>query len=108
MRNFRSYALSTAIAIAMVAGCSNVYSPGIAWKPALPNTASQTSSRTTRFESYYSCPASGPIKYVSDYNNNVINIYAGKFAGQAPCGVLTSHVSGPWGMFVQYGTHDLY
>jgi hypothetical protein len=58
--------------------------------------------------SHYLCPAKGYIKYMSDYNNNVINVYTGKFAGQTPCGQITSGVLGPQGMYVKTATHDLY
>jgi hypothetical protein len=60
------------------------------------------------FKSFYACPAQGPIKYVSDYNNNVVDVYVGKFAGQAPCGRITSGILSPWGLYVEPGTHDLY
>lgn len=48
--------------------------------------------------------------YVSDYNNDVINVYKGNLAGQAPCGHIGSHatLSAPDGLFVQVKTHDLY
>ena len=57
---------------------------------------------------YYSCPATGPLKYVSDLNNSVIDVYAGKFAGQAPCGQITSALLQPYGIYVKGSTHDLY
>jgi hypothetical protein len=60
------------------------------------------------FKSFNTCPASGPIEYVSDINNNVINIYKGEFGGQAPCGQLTSGVANPQGLFVKGSTHELY
>jgi hypothetical protein len=59
------------------------------------------------FTSYDTCPATGTIEYLSDYSNNVVNIYFGKFAGQAPCGQIAS-LSHPQGMFVKGSTHDLY
>jgi len=64
--------------------------------------------QTHTLSSFYNCPSHGSLKYVSDYNNNVINVYAGNFKGQAPCGALTSHVRAPWGMSVDAATHDLY
>jgi hypothetical protein len=45
---------------------------------------------------------------VSDYNNNVINVYVGPFAGQAPCGQITSGLHNPQGLYVKTTTHDLY
>ena len=60
------------------------------------------------YKSFYACPANGPIKYVADYNNNLINVFVGKFAGQKPCGRLTSGLLNPWGIFVEPRSHDLY
>ncbi len=60
------------------------------------------------FASFYSCPATGRLVYISDYNNNLINVYAGKLERQAPCGRLTAKVQSPWGLFVKPSTHDLY
>jgi hypothetical protein len=61
------------------------------------------------YTSFNSCPATGSIEYISDYSNNVVNIYKGKFASQAPCGQLSpSGMSNPQGMFVKGSTHDLY
>ena len=45
---------------------------------------------------------------MSDYNNNVISVYAGKFAGQSPCAQITSRLRSPWGLYVKPDTHDLY
>src|SRR5579863_8344819 len=62
-----------------------------------------------RFVSHYSCPATGSLKYVSDSNDNVINVYDGKFAGQAPCGqIASSSLNVPAGLYMQDATHDLY
>ena len=74
----------------------------------LPIRFMASTRSTNLFEGFYVCPATGPIKYVSDYNNNVINVYAGRFAGQAPCGQITSGLFGPWGLFVKPVSHDLY
>ena len=61
------------------------------------------------FTSFYACPAIGPLVYVSDGTNNVINVYAGRFAGQAPCGQLASSlINFPYGLYVRPGGHDLY
>ena len=58
------------------------------------------------FKSFNACPITGSLTYISDFNNSVINIYAGTFANQAPCGILTG-LTNPQGMFVA-GNHDLY
>ncbi len=71
----------------------------------LPNFRANTKHP---YKSFYACPAKGPIKYVADYNNNLINVFVGRFAGQQPCGRLTSGLLSPWGLFVETGTHDLY
>jgi hypothetical protein len=60
------------------------------------------------FKSFYACPTTGSLKYVSDFTQNVINVYTGNFAGQAPCGRITSRLSNPRFLFVQPATHDLY
>ena len=61
------------------------------------------------FKSFDACPATGPIRYASDDTNNVINIYVGKFAGQAPCGQIASALFNfPFGLYVKTDTHDLY
>ena len=59
---------------------------------------------------HYSCPARGSLVYVSDYNNDVINVYNGNLAGQAPCGQIgsPSSLSAPDGLYLQSSTHDLY
>lgn len=60
------------------------------------------------YVSFDSCPATGPITYISDYNDNVINIYAGPFNNQARCGAISgSPVLHPEGMFVG-SDHRLY
>lgn len=56
----------------------------------------------------YSCPATGTTEYVSDYFQNVIEVFHGNFHNQAPCGQITSGLSLPWGMYVDASTHDLY
>jgi hypothetical protein len=54
------------------------------------------------------CPSSGPLEYVSDYTYDLVDIYAGKFAGQPPCGQITAGITFPLGIFVKPDTHDLY
>jgi hypothetical protein len=58
--------------------------------------------------SFYTCPAAISVEYFSDYKNNVINVFAGKFDGQTPCGKITAGVTNPQGLYVQDSTHDLY
>jgi hypothetical protein len=97
--------LSTLVAAAsltVLAGCSGGSYSSIAPRPASVQRAAH------HFTSFYSCPAKGPIKYVSDFNNNVVDVFVGKFAGQAPCGQITSVLNSPWGIFVEPVTHDLY
>ena len=60
------------------------------------------------FASFDSCPATGNIEYISDFNNSVISIYSRNFAGQTPCGQISAGLSNPQGMFVKGSTHDLY
>jgi hypothetical protein len=102
MRTLPLSKLVATVALLSLAGCSGGGSSSIAPKPASLERAAH------RFASFDSCPASGPIKYVSDFNNNLIQIFVGKFAGQAPCGQLTSKLASPWGLFVLPSSHDLY
>jgi hypothetical protein len=99
--------LSAAASLALLFGCS-----GAGTLVKVPTAASARAAgrvATNRhFLSYYSCPAAGRLVYISDYNNNLINIYAGKLQGQAPCGRLTAKLLSPWGLFVKPDTHDLY
>jgi hypothetical protein len=118
-------ALSAVAALALLAGCSG----GSAGAPSPSTPQGQVRSLIGRvpvalsplgmlkanlngghhFTTFDTCPASGTIEYISDYSNNVVNIYKGKFAGQAPCGQLApSGMSNPQGMFVKGSTHDLY
>lgn len=59
---------------------------------------------------YYSCPARGTIVYLtdSDATHSFIDVYAGRLAGQAPCGQITSGLNGLQGLYVDPATHDLY
>jgi hypothetical protein len=123
----RAQVLSLAAAIALLAGCSGAGTSAIPPKPAPPQGgADALLSRAPtsilkamgrlkndaqtghHYVAYYACPATGPIEYLSDYNNSVINVYRGKFAGQSPCGQITSGVSNPEGIYVQRGSRDLY
>ncbi|HEY5096300.1 MAG TPA: hypothetical protein VII69_14400 [Candidatus Eremiobacteraceae bacterium] len=115
--------LSVAVAIAVLAGCSNgsAVAPNLPQQdgnhPLLRNAPSvfnamdmlkAKSNAGQHFISFDVCPAQGPIKYVSDYNSDVIRIYVGKFAGQSPCGQITSRLLGPVGVYVKISNHDLY
>lgn len=94
--------LFAAAATAVFAGCSGGGSSAIAPLPAAPASARHLAS-------FYSCPASGSLKYVSDLFYNVVDVYVGNFTGQAPCGQITSSsLQGPQGLYVQTATHDLY
>jgi hypothetical protein len=119
--------LCAAAAVALLAGCSNGSS--VAQRPAVPQQyvhslmgpvpaavgplgmlRTHPNMGRKHFNSFYSCPASGQIEYLSDYYNDVIDIYAGNFNGQAPCGTITSAntLGAPQGLFVDGSTHDLY
>lgn len=104
---------SAVVALALLAGCSSGGSNSIAPSPVFHQSGERTrigALRTSRqFRSYYACPATGSIKYVSDDINNAVYVYSGKFAGQAPCGQIASGVfAAPTGLYVHPGTHDLY
>jgi hypothetical protein len=118
--------LSAAAVLTLLVGCAGVGPSTISSRPMTPQIdarffagpAAQFLNPVRRFGnnalpghrivSHYSCPATGPIRYVGDYSNSVINVYAGKFAGQAPCGQISSGIAGPEGIFVRSTTHDLY
>jgi hypothetical protein len=125
MRILESFqVLGAAAAIALIAGCSGASST-LAPNPVTAQSRTigamnRTPSAWDRLNglharaghhrtSFDACPAKGPIVYASDDNNNVVNIYAGKFAGQAPCGQIAStSFNFPFGLYVQSSTHDLY
>ena len=96
-------ALSTVATIALFAGCSNggAIANG-------PQKVSTLGGLGTNRASAYSCPATGPIEYVSDSTNGVINIFAGDFNGQSECGQISSGISEAVGMTVDENSHDLY
>jgi hypothetical protein len=102
-KSLTSYALSAAATIALLVGCSggsSVVVPG----RAMPHGGAQD----WQFKTHDACPATGAIEYVSDGPNHAVNVYAGSFAGQAPCGQITVGLTFPAGLFVQTSTHDLY
>ncbi len=108
-------ALGGAAAAAMLAACTG----GSAISPA-PTTAQDVGPSkhgpTDRMivgprhhlAGFYSCPRQGSIEYVSDMELSAIYVYVGIFAGQAPCGELTSGIYAPIDLFVDPSTHDLY
>jgi hypothetical protein len=117
-------ALSAAAAFAILAGCSG--GPSLAPAPSgvqglasammrqVPAPVGLIAALRLRpsnnhpYVSFDTCPATGPITYISDYNDNVINIYAGPFKGQVACGAISgSVVHEPEGLFVG-SSHQLY
>ncbi|HEY5096121.1 MAG TPA: hypothetical protein VII69_13475 [Candidatus Eremiobacteraceae bacterium] len=102
-KSLTSYALSAAATIALLVGCSggsSVVVPG----RAMP----EGDAHDWQFKTHDACPATGAIEYVSDGPNHAVNVYAGRFASQAPCGQITVGLTFPAGLFVQTSTHDLY
>jgi hypothetical protein len=119
-------ALSAAAALALLAGCSGGSS--IAPKVITPQghvhqlmghiiaavgpmgQLKVNMNTGQHFASFDTCPTTGAIEYISDFNNSVINIYKGTFAGQAPCGSLGSGsgISFAQGMFVKGSNHHLF
>jgi hypothetical protein len=118
--------LSSVAALALLAGCSNgsAVAPTsaaiqghryLAMSGRIPSVLNPigmlrlnhtgTPSHKVSFDT---CPATGPIVYVSDLNNSIINIYKVPFASQTPCGQLTasSGLVNPIGMIVRH--HDLF
>jgi len=116
--------LCAVTAIALVAGCSggtaiapNTASPqaGARFLMGRPPLAVSPiaqlkfiSSAGHRVLGRYACPAKGPIKYLAVATNDIIYAYVGKFAGQQPCGQITSGLIEPQGLYVKTDTHDLY
>jgi hypothetical protein len=96
-------ALIAAAATVLLASCTSDNFSSIAPISALTNR-----ELTQNHVGFYACPATGPLAYVSDFNNSIINVYAGKFAGQGPCAQLTSQLLNPGGLYVDGATHDLY
>lgn len=122
-----SRALITVVLTALLAGCSEGGSSAIAPNvasaqggtipaaapmpsgPRLPGIPRSIGDGAHPISSFYSCPATGSVKYVADFYNRAVNVYAGKFAGQAPCGQIASGIFvSPYGLYVRPATHDLY
>jgi hypothetical protein len=107
------HVLRAVTALALLAGCSGTGTSANAPKAASPSAHSQFFFDPSRdrqpFVGYDSCPATGSIEYAADFSYGVINVYAGTFAGQKPCGRITSSsLLNPSGLFVDIATHDLY
>lgn len=107
------FVVGAAATLLFAAGCSSggalVSSPHqTAQLPTAIGAARSINPFAPKLDSFYACPATGLLAYLSDYNNNVVNVYAGKFNHQAPCGRLTATLNAPWGMYVDPNTHDLY
>jgi hypothetical protein len=118
----RLQALAIATALVVLAGCTG--GPAFAPKPTTPqdhmrwlmsnpNLVSPSAPRDVhvggqRYKSYDACPGTGAIEYFVDATNSVINIYAGKLAGQGPCGQI-AHVAllNPQGIVVDK-QHNLF
>jgi len=117
-------ALSAAAALALLAGCSSgsaiaptmstpqghVHSMGhgsSVLNPAGMLKLSQHPIIQSHRASFDSCPATGPIEYVSDASNGAVDIFAGKnfTGGETPCGLI-SGLSEPQGLAVS--KHELY
>jgi hypothetical protein len=99
---YRLQTLTIAAAITILAGCAAGGTSAITQVPASQNGA------MLHPVSFDSCPATGPIEYVSDARNSIVYIYKGAFAGQAPCGQITAQLRTPYELYVQMATHDLY
>ena len=113
MRNSDSLSVLTAVtAFALLAGCSGSGTSAIAPKSAAPSGHAQIIAQSVRnpqpHVGYDSCPANGQIEYAADTLHAVINVYAGNFAGQPPCGKITAGLLQPLGLHVDVATHDLY
>jgi hypothetical protein len=102
------HAICAAAGIVVLAACSS--GSAIAPRLASPTAHERTFNNQTSHDlaSFYSCPVSGTFEYVSDEISSAIYVFAGKFAGQSPCGIITSGVVNPEGLFVLPSTHDLY
>lgn len=117
--------LSAAAALALLAGCSG--GSAITPKPSTPQGhvrsmmghvpalvgpigALKINTNSGRhLASYNICPAVGPLTYISDFNNSVIDIYLGPFALQLPCAVMAGGgLLNPQGLFVRMPSHRLF
>ena len=97
------FALAALIALS---GCS--HGGPLSAAPMQAQSHARFAVGNTPMGSFYACPAKGPIEYVADANHNIINIYSGRFAGQAACGAFAAQLHSPLGLYMQSSTHDLY
>jgi hypothetical protein len=97
--------LGAVIAASQLAGCSV---GSTAMTPRQMPEHGLTSQTSLKFAGHYSCPATGPIEYVSDSYDSTVYVFAGKFSNQAPCGQITSGLNFPQCMYVDARSHDLY
>jgi hypothetical protein len=100
----------TLIAIAttaLVAGCSSGSAIAPTLGPTNADARSVIHSAERHVNGFFTCPSTSQIEYVSD-PHGIINIYSGEFASQEPCGQITTGLSGPWGLYVDPKSHDLY
>lgn len=83
------YVVGAAAALSLLAGCSS--GAAISPKPSTPDDHVQGRQLKAGYHgaSFNTCPPTGLLVYVSDDNDNSINIFAGDLAGQAPCGILS-------------------
>jgi len=109
--------LGAAAVVTFLSACSG--GSAIAPKPAYQSTAGvrtfgvlhglKVDSKASHHSAgFYSCPRHGSIEYVSDYSNDIIYVYVGKFVSQAPCGQITAGIYRPAGLYVDTSSHDLY
>jgi hypothetical protein len=120
--HFQAFVVATALVA--LAGCTG--GPAVAPKPTTPQDHSSWMmgrvpiavgtyalravhvNHAHHYKSFDACPSTGAIEYISDFNNSVIDIYKGKFAGQGPCGQLApTGLLNPQGMVVDK-LHNLY
>ena len=98
------------VAIAVLVGCSNnvAISPELNTRQTHDRPDRATSNPRPKFIGYFNCPPHATLEYLADYAVSVVNVYAGKFAGQSPCGQITAGLSRPVALYVDIKTHDLY
>jgi DNA-binding beta-propeller fold protein YncE len=102
--------LSALAALALLAACSGGGSSALA--PSItslsPSMHSGQGRPTIRRRSFYNCPSTGRLTYISIWNANAVDVFAGKLNNQNACGEIVLGLSGPLGLYVDEKTHDLY
>jgi hypothetical protein len=99
-------ALSALAALALLAACSGGGSSAIA--PSITSPSKEAGGATINRTSFDACPSTGRLTYISIWIANVVEIYAGQLNNQSPCGEIALGLSGPFGLYVDPKTHDLY